>query len=326
MAKLINFFLITILLAIPSITYSKKFKKFKKFNTHHIPKEKIVLLETVESKNSIISYVTIEGLAYLIKQKKVDRVTLASVRDALAAHVAKVFNIAHRVYIIGDTKEFPGKTKSDWPATLHTIAGKTIKEQEKNKYKKLQLKQWWRHAKNFDEKGLTRLIINHMSWHKQLPIIVALDLFIGNTDRHIGNLCYNPDTDTFCAIDMDDTFNKDLCNMACKKLKLMMHDDECVFTLEEINALEIMNEALKILVHKYRPAYLIKKLHYFADQAGFSEGKELYIERISHRLLWFEKVIHKTHASTYKLIDVLHKLIKRKLLQINNNGENNVVV
>ena len=56
---------------------------------------------------------------------------------------------------------------------------------------------------------LTIVIIYRMTWHVQLPIIVALDLFICNTDRHRGNLFYDAVTDTFCAIDMDDIFR---CN------------------------------------------------------------------------------------------------------------------
>ena len=35
---------------------------------------------------------------------------------------------------------------------------------------------------------LTEIIIDQMTWHRQLPIIIAFDLFISNTDRHRGNL------------------------------------------------------------------------------------------------------------------------------------------
>ena len=76
-----------------------------------------------------------------------------------------------------------------------------------------------------------------MSWHKDLPSIVALDLMIGNTDRHCGNLFYDPEKDSFWAIDMDDTFNKDLCAFACEKLITMMSDPHLSFQKKKLKHL-----------------------------------------------------------------------------------------
>lgn len=276
-------------------------------------KEDIELLNTRETKNCFVSLVKINNKVYLVKQKKDSRKQLAVVRDTLAAYIAFKLKIAHEVAIIPQKKNFPGKIKSDWPATLHTLApGETVRAQRNSKYNALRLRQFWSGAKNIQEKGLTHSIISHMSWHNQLPIIVALDLILGNSDRHCGNLCYDPETDTFCAIDMDDTFNKDLCIFACKKIKMMIEDEKVIFTQKEIKALIIMRDTLKFLVAKHKPAHLIKQLHSFATKAGFVKGAAIYSVRIARKLRFYEQMIITNHASARKLISLLDTIITRK--------------
>jgi hypothetical protein len=244
-------------------------------------KEKATLVETRETKNCFVSYVMINGKKYLVKQKKEFKKQLAVIRDALAAWIAKDLNIAHEVDIIPCKDNFPGKMQTNWPATLHTLAaGSTVREQQDCKYNALRLRQFWACAPTLGEKGLTRAIITYMTWHRQLPMIVALDLLIGNSDRHCGNLCYDPKTDMFCAIDMDDTFNKDLCELASKKLTFIMEKDNAPFTRQEIAALISMRDTLGFLVHKYKPKEIIAKLYFFAKKAGFSKGNKMYDERI----------------------------------------------
>jgi hypothetical protein len=286
---------------------------------YYTGKEKVVLINTVETKNCFVSYVTIKGRTYLVKQKKDYRKQLAVVRDALSAYIAEDLDIAHQICIIANTDKIPGKMKPRWPATLHTIVpGDTVRKQKGCKYRLLRLRQFWAQAQSFSEKGLTKLIINHMTWHKQLPVIVALDLIIGNSDRHCGNLCYDVTTDTFYAIDMDDTFNKDLCLLAYKKLKIMQRNN-VTFTQEEINALDHMKKILIFLVYKHKPKKLIEKLYYFAKKAGFDKGSDLYNDRIRGKLLYYEKIIIQTNKSAHQLISLLDKIVKNKsLIKIND--------
>jgi hypothetical protein len=269
-----------------------------------------VLVDSFETKNCFASYVMIRGGKYLVKQKKVYKKQLAVVRDALAAYIAKDLAIAHHVYIIPSKKNFPGKVNPAWPATLHTIApGETVRKQRNSKYNALRIKQVWAQAKSFDEKGLTRTIINYMTWHWQLPIIVALDLIIGNSDRHCGNLCYDPQTDTFCAIDMDDTFNKDLSIIAYKKLEEMANDKKNKFTQEELRALSQMKKTLKFLVNKYKPQDLINKLHFFVKKAGFIKGSKLYDDSVKKKISYYEVMIIQSNKSAHKLITLLSKIV-----------------
>lgn len=281
-------------------------------NIYYAGKEKATLINTIETRNCVVSYVTINGVVYLLKQKKDPKKQLAVVRDALAAYIAECLGIAHRVDIIPFKHKFPGKPRSEWPATLHTIApGETVRAQKDSKYSALRLRQFWACAKNFNEKGLTRAIITYMTWHRQLPLIVALDLMIGNSDRHCGNLCYDRKTDTFCAIDMDDTFNKDLCLIACQKLK-MMQNEQIIFTKEEISALKTLRKTLYFLIRKHKTKDIVTKLHIYAKKAGFVKGSEIYTDSIAKKLRLYEKMIIESNASAQKLIILLDAIIAHK--------------
>lgn len=275
--------------------------------------QRITFIGTMESKNSFISFVEINGKKYLVKQKKIFKSQLATVRDALAAYVAKELHIAHQVKIISPNENFLGKARQTWPATLHTIAkGNIVRLQRNSIYCTLRLKQRWAHTEIFEEKGLTPIIIEHMTWHPQLAVVVALDLMVGNSDRHTGNLCYDPETDTFCAIDMDDSFNKDLCELAIQKLEWIIYKQHHTFTIKEIGALIILRKTLRFLLHQHTPASVIRKLHEFAQEAGFCPGNNiLYSQRIQKRLVRYEEMIQSTFHSARKLITLLSYIIKK---------------
>jgi hypothetical protein len=278
--------------------------------TLYTGKEDVSLINTIEGKNCFISYVSINGKTYLVKQKKDYKKQLAVVRDALAAYIAKAIRgIAHDIEIIGAEEEFYGKIKQWWPVTIHTIAkGETVRKQSKCKYNALRLRQWVL-GRPDDEQGLTKIIIEYMTWHPQIPDIIALDLYIGNGDRHCGNLCYDADLDCFCAIDMDETFNKDLCELACQRLKHMINKEKVVFSKDELRALTHMRNTLKLLVTRHTPYNLIQKLHFFARKAGFVRGAPLYNARIEKKLFKYESMIIESHKSAYRLIALIDKIV-----------------
>jgi hypothetical protein len=279
--------------------------------------KKITLINTIETRNCYISFVLVDKSRYLVKQKRANNKIIAVVRDALAAFLAKDLKIAHEVDVIHFKKSFPGKINKLWPASIHTIAlGETIRQQRDSIYSTLRLRQLWALAKNFEETGITRNIISQMTWHRQLPIIIALDLLIGNSDRHCGNLCYDSKTDTFCAIDMDDTFNKDLCSIACKKLELMMKDPKNNFTIQEINAFIQLRKTIKTILQQYKSSDVVKKLYYFAQRAGFVPGTKLYNPSIKRKLSLYESMIVKTWMSAHKLVGILNKIIDKNIKEV----------
>lgn len=232
-------------------------------------KEKVIFNHGFESNNSFISFVTINEHEYIVKQKKdVTKQLLSAVREAVAAFIAQVLDIAHSVTIISAQDDIVGKVNTKLPATLHTIAaGKTVREQPESRYFQLSLKQ--RSPEDvLTGRWLTESIIDQITWHEQLPIIIALDLFICNTDRHGGNLFYDPATDCFCAIDMDNIFRRDLPGLACQKLDIMINVHKKRFTKEELKALKSVRNTLQFLLKKYTSKQIIAQFHMCAKQVG----------------------------------------------------------
>src|SRR5438445_3989322 len=210
--------------------------------------ETVSLINTLHSRNSFITYVLIDERIYIFKQKKDVTKQFSVVRDALAAYIAQDLSIAHSVEIVSLKKDFTGKIHAMTPGAILTIAaGATIRDQPESRYYNLSLKQRNLNGDLLPHRWLTEQIIYQITWHKQLPIIIGLDLFLCNTDRHGGNLFYDPQTDSFCAIDMDNIFRRDLPALACAKLQIMIANKK-QFTQEEIEALASVRDTIQFLL------------------------------------------------------------------------------
>lgn len=269
-----------------------------------------------ESKNSFISYVVVKGKRCIVKQKKQCTQTIISViRDALAAYIAKDLKVAHSVDIIAPDDDISGKVYDHCPASLLSIAaGKIIRHLgENHKYFRLSLQQ--RNPMNIDVKILNRwldeTIISHITWHKQLPIIIALDLFICNTDRHRGNLFYDDITDSFCAIDMDNIYRRNLPEYACQNLEKMIYVDNKKFRKKEKRALKKMKKTLEFLLQNYTPDIIIAQLYRFAQQAGYVDNGSKINKGIAKKIERHKGIITESYDSTRKLISILDDIIRR---------------
>jgi hypothetical protein len=270
--------------------------------------ENVSVVDTSHSRNSFISYVLINGLMYIFKQKKDPSKQFSVVRDALAAYIAQDLSIAHSVEIVSLKKDFPAKIHAMSPGAILTIArGATVRDQPESRYYNLSLKQRNLNGDLLPHRWLTEQIIYQITWHKQLPIIIGLDLFLCNTDRHGGNLFYDPQTDSFCAIDMDNIFRRDLPALACAKLQAMIANKK-QFTQEEIEALTSVRDTIQFLLDRYTAKHLIAQLHVFIKQAGFKK-KLLRTEKMTKKIARHEATIKESRASAYKLIGLLNKII-----------------
>ena len=147
-----------------------------------------------------------------------------------------------------------------------------------------------------------------MTWHPQLPVIIALDLFICNTDRHGGNLFYDPLTDAFCAIDMDNLFRRDLPAIAVAKLNIMRAHKK-KFTRAEIEALTVMKETVQVLMKKYTVQTILDKLHFFVEQADFMKYDPEFTSKVAKKIARHKKIITESRASLHVLISVLDTII-----------------
>src|SRR5579863_9496008 len=260
-----------------------------------------------ESSNSFINYVIINGMRYIVKQKKSCAQTIPSVfRDALASYIARKLKIAHAVEIISPENDIPGKVYQHCPATLLTVArGKIIRHlAENHKFFTLSLQQ--RNPEDLDQKILNKwldeAIISQITWHKQLPIIVALDIFLCNSDRHRGNLFYDDETDSFCAIDMDNIYRRNLPEFACQNLEKMINVDKKKFSKKEIKALIQIKKTLEFLLQKYSPREIIANLYTFAWQAGYVDDDSDVSRSIRKKIKLHKKIIRRSYLSCRRLV------------------------
>jgi hypothetical protein len=272
----------------------------------------VELIKTLEMRFCYISFVRINGKEYIVKQKKSDyfKKIVSVVRDTITAHIAEDFNafitykldIAHRVAIIPAGKKFPGKPRTEWPATLHTIApGKMIKAQTSN-YDKMNIKQ--------ANIGFRHDMIAWMMTDPILIMIVALDTFVCNHDRHRGNLFYNASTNSFCAIDMDSSYKYNLCSLACKNFTEMINDKRFRLTQKEIEVLKTYKKHLEFLIAGHTPEDSIALYESFAEHAGFIPGSSLYTEKIAIEIERNKRMIRESYKDVLKLMPILDNLIK----------------
>ncbi len=271
------------------------------------------LLRMLEMRFCYISFVRMSNnKELLIKQKKSNcfRKIVSVVRDCVTAEVAENFGIAHEVDIIPAGTDFPGKPRKDWPATIHTIApGKMIKAQN-SPYNRMNIKQ--------ADEGFRRDMLTWMAMHPVLVIMVALDTFMCNHDRHRGNLFYEASTNSFCAIDMDSAFKYNLCALACKNFTKMLDDRRLRLSSKEIRTLVSYKEYLMFLIDKCHPEETIERYNYFAEKAGFVPGSPLYTQKIALELERNRRMIMQSYQDAQRLIPILEKLIKTSKKRLKN--------
>lgn len=272
---------------------------------------KVELLSTEEMRFCYISFVKIAATKYIIKQKKSHfiRKIVGVVRDAITAHIAESFgsalgldsDLAHRVDIIPAGKKLRGKPRKDWPATIHTIApGKMVKAQD-TRYNSMNIKQ--------ADIGFRRDMLVWMAKHERLIMMVALDTFLCNHDRHRGNLFYTPSTDLFCAIDMDSAFRYNLCALACENFTKMINNRKLALSSKEIQVLSTYRKHLQFLIDNYRPEDTLNMYNYFAEKAGFVEGSDLYTEKVAQELESNRAMIVQSYEDAKKLVKIVEQLI-----------------
>lgn len=275
-----------------------------KISFDEISQKKAKLLSTKEMRFCYISFVDVEGTVYLVKQKRFIRKILGIVRDAITAHVAETFDLAHQVDVIPADVDFPGKVIKEWPATIHTVApGMMIKNLD-NFYKKMNIKQ--------ADIGFRRDMLYWMAKHPTLVKVVALDTFLCNHDRHRGNLFYNPKTDTFCAIDMDSSFKYNLSLLACENFTKMITNGS-LFPLKrkELKVLREYRNALQDLLKAHQPEVTIAVFEDFIEKAGFVDGAPFYHKKFAMELESNKATMRQSYENIKELVKILNGIIKR---------------
>lgn len=118
--------------------------------------------------------------------------------------------------------------------------------------------------------GLTnRAKLESLMTHKDLYKIVALDIFLNNSDRHNGNLFYDEENDHFYAIDMDALFCKKRL-LATKAGNFIQGLDKKRLSPKAKAALKNLHKILDDLITLYPPEKLCELKKRLAAQAHYA--------------------------------------------------------
>lgn len=261
------------------------------------------LIRSIVMRFCVISFVKVRGDEYIVKQKRFLYKLLGPAKDALTAHIAESLYpditddyIAHRVDIIPAGKEIVGKPYPEWPATIHTIApGKVMRELKGKCPYDVNLKQ--------GQIGITRSMISDIAGHWQLAIILALDTFVCNQDRHKGNLFYLKSDNSFCAIDMDSSYKYNLAQLSYENFKQMLKKP--TFNSKEIKALNQYNETLHYLLDTFSAKDILDLYDFYLEEAGFVNKSKFYTDKLKKIVNSNKKVIKESYPYVKKIVALL---------------------
>ncbi len=266
----------------------------------------------LDHKRSYITYITDKAAnIFLIKQSRLHdpgaiRGPLIVVREMLGAYIAESNGIpANKVRMIPAGYAIPGKLYLEFPATLHTLVqGKPV-----SNIGIIFIQQPWKGYIPKEKWGLSYRVIHDMSLHPDLPLIVAFDTFIGNAARRSSSYFYDEKLNRFWAIDLESSFGKDLCALACEFFSTILHNKRGKFTSQEVNGLSIYCNTLKKLIKNHPPHMLHEKLDQFAWQAGIKPGSFLFNDTVEREIERYKKNISQCYVHAQRLVVLLDELI-----------------
>ena len=263
-----------------------------------------------------------QGNKYCVKQMKdrrvLERWDYRLIIELLCSYIAETIDAPINVVeIIPKDIEFTGKIIEGRVASLHTFAhGRQLNQP--GPYHDLNIRKYFLQLINAAKRGLSSQkvkegfmvsMIADMSRHHQLPIIVALDTFVGNR-RGGMNLFYDQKSDQFCGIDMEKSFRKDLSQKLYQFFVGILGDLSVQLNNSELKALIVYRNTLKKLLQKNRPVFLKKLL----DEIIIKSKIDLSSEVISNQIKKYKENIDKMYISANKLVKILDRVIKKQLI------------
>jgi hypothetical protein len=157
-----------------------------------------------------------------------------------------------------------------------------------------------------NQQGLDKTIIESMSLHKDLSALVALDTFIGNSDRSLPNIFYDKKSNSFYGIDQAAAFTKKLPLLACERLQELVSQDYFLSCDAKI-------------IHSLRPyRYTLSKLRVIKPDSIVEAIQELVPHLafqaslnadVINRVSYHRDIIEKNYAASAKLITLIDKIL-----------------
>ncbi len=271
------------------------------------------LIQSYSVLNSFMSRITDGTNKFLVKQKKGRRsIDWFALKMKLASIIAQYVGMpCQSVYIIPSYEYFLGKKNQDLTAVLLTIVP-GVSALKSKKYKNVYIKQRYKMDELSIYTGVNRKILLHMARHKDLAKIVALDTFIGYSDRHTRNFFYDKSTKRFWVIDMDSAFGRNFCRITCNNFYKMISNPRIMLRKKELRALGIFKNTLQKLVMWCHPEVVITKMIEIADEIGIQNKNASFRTITKNKLLQYAQKIKEMCQDAKKLIEITEQLIDIK--------------
>lgn len=275
----------------------------------------IISAQPFASRNSHMSLLKADrNSQWLIKQRKGAYVDsqMTPVLETLGTRMAeRIGIICNHVKLVPMSACKKYKRAKNQPATLHSyVPGVNPRATEEMATLNIHQSMEWSCGKKC---GFTKYVIEGMSRHPALPRIVALDTYIGNSDRSAVNILYDPKMRIFYAIDFGFSFKSNLAKGALETLRALEHA-RVVFTQAELAALVAYRDTLRILIRLFRPAVmqtefekLVRKAGLLSKHASFAEGRKGF----KQALVIHKNFMYETYHSTTRLVRYLDGALTR---------------
>lgn len=307
-----------IALAVTTVFGCHAYHNFQVLNDDY---NNIVVDKILENqKHSHITFIKDQhNNCYVVKQDKSFslKAQLQVALEMLSAYIAASIGIsAHQVQIIPVGASFPGKVVVERPATIHTfVPGSMIRALKKKIYSGFSINQGGNPTRQ--AQGFTVSVIKCMSWHQDLPFIVALDTFIANRDRSRKNILYDEISNRFYAIDMALVYDMPseelfIPRLTCDNVEFMIKN-KVSFKKRKWKAIRYYHSTLLQLLEHFPPQTTCALLDEFVRKAGLNE--KYYNDIAFHNVLEkYKVVIKKAYSENECLVGLLSQLLKESPL------------
>lgn len=240
------------------------------------------------------------------------------VNDAIASTIGFEANInVNQVFFVPYNTAKNLKKYPERAATLHTyINGKNLaQEQPGFLTEDFTLQQlvinsdalWYKkYPFAINQQGFTKDIIETISFHEDLISIVALDTYIGNSDRSLPNIFYNQKNNHFYGIDQADAFSKKLPFFACERFQELIESGyfkTCGTKI--IDSLKKYKNVLLFLKDTTLPSAVIQDMH---KLASYLEPNSSQNNILQERLKFHELIIADNYKATEQLINLINQI------------------
>jgi hypothetical protein len=221
-----------------------------------------------------------DGQRVLLKQIREEdfEEQLQIIMDVLGSEIAETVGVpCCRAQLVNPSELTKIKPLPQYPAALLTLApGIMCSKSPQWQTLTLQLK-----TSTDEPKGLYPEVIDCISSFPELAKIVALDIYLGNTDRIPSNL-FHSESRGFTAIDLGESFKADLCSLSLNTLASWT---------SKLGALDTFLSILSALISHWPENRILCRYEELKAAGGFCPGGIFWNQQVEEKDEKYREII-----------------------------------